>query len=63
MDDLAQLELVGLVNKVASELQNHIDVNDKTLAEFIIAQRLESGRLESFKRKMTDISGDSFTLA
>ena len=36
MDDLESLELLSLVNKVASELHNHLGLSDKTLAEFII---------------------------
>lgn len=60
MDELFELELVGLVSKVVSELQNHLGVVNKPLAEFIIAQRLESDSFESFKRKMTEMGGDSF---
>lgn len=59
MDDLSDLELLGLVNKVVSELQNHLGVNDKTLAEFIIAQRVDSKTFEAFKQKILDID-DSF---
>ena len=32
MDDLASLELLSLVSKVTSELQNHLGISDKTLA-------------------------------
>ncbi|CRG90899.1 hypothetical protein PISL3812_07945 [Talaromyces islandicus] len=60
MDDLIELELIGLVNKVVSELQNHLGVNDKTLAEFLIAQRLESDSSEIFNRKITELDPDSF---
>ena len=37
MDDLESLELLSLVSKVTWELQNHLGVSDKTLAEFVIA--------------------------
>ena len=47
------------MSKVVSELQNHLGVVDKTLAEFIIAQRLESDTSESFKQKMTEMASDS----
>ena len=60
MDDLSQLELIGLTNKVASELQNHVGVGDKTLAEFFIAQRVASDSLQSFLQKMSEMAGDSF---
>ena len=59
MDDVFQLELTGLVSKVVSELQNHLGVNDKALAEFLIAQRLDSDTSEGFMRKMTVLAGDS----
>ncbi len=63
MEDIFDLELVALVSKVVSELQNHLGIADKNLAEFIIAQRLDADTLEMFKRKMTGIGGDSFPLS
>ena len=36
MDAVAKLQALSLVNKVCTELDNHLGVNDKTLAEFII---------------------------
>ena len=41
MDAVAKLQYLSLVNKVCTELDNHIGVSDKTLAEFVIdlAQR------------------------
>ncbi|KFA45814.1 hypothetical protein S40293_08975 [Stachybotrys chartarum IBT 40293] len=58
--DLAQLELIGLVNKVASELNNHLGINDNTLAEYAIAQRVASATSEGFKQRMVETAGDSF---
>ncbi|KAK3318165.1 ATP-dependent RNA helicase DHX8 [Apodospora peruviana] len=52
MDDLESLELLSLVSKVTSELQNHLGISDKTLAEFVIAQRLECASLADFKAKL-----------
>lgn len=49
MDDLSSLELLSLVSKVTSELQNHLGLADKTLAEFIIDQRLKCDSVASFK--------------
>jgi ATP-dependent RNA helicase DHX8/PRP22 len=63
MDALSEIELLGLVDKVASELKNHLGVHDKTLAEFVIAQRLESNTFETFKRKMTETGDDLFPLS
>jgi ATP-dependent RNA helicase DHX8/PRP22 len=61
MDDLLELELLGLVNKVASELQNHLGVHDKALAEFIIAQRVASDTSDTFRQKVREIGGDTFS--
>ncbi|PHH51224.1 Pre-mRNA-splicing factor ATP-dependent RNA helicase prp22 [Ceratocystis fimbriata CBS 114723] len=58
MDDLLQLELLSLVSKVQSELNNHVGVNDKTLAEFIIAQRVESKDFKVFKDKIASMGAD-----
>lgn len=52
MDDLESLEILSLVSKVSSELQNHIGVGDKTLAEFLIAQHAECKSLEEFQQKL-----------
>ena len=42
MDDFTSLELLSLVSKVTSELQNHLGISDKTLAEFVIDQHEKS---------------------
>src|SRR5436305_2328339 len=52
MDDLESLELLSLVSKVTSELQNHLGVSDKTLAEFVIAQHAECTSLDEFQMKL-----------
>ncbi|KAK3306704.1 ATP-dependent RNA helicase DHX8 [Chaetomium strumarium] len=58
MDDLESLELLSLVSKVTSELQNHLGINEKTLAEFIIAQRLECASFGEFKEKLVAIGAE-----
>lgn len=58
MDDLLNLELLSLVSKVTSELQNHVGINDKTLAEFLIAQRLESDSSDGFRKKLDGLGAD-----
>ncbi|KAL8709962.1 MAG: hypothetical protein Q9220_005412 [cf. Caloplaca sp. 1 TL-2023] len=45
MDDLESLELLSLVSKVTSELQNHLGIVNKTLAEYIIKEHSECGSL------------------
>jgi ATP-dependent RNA helicase DHX8/PRP22 len=53
MDDLESLELLSLVSKVTSELQNHLGTSDKTVAEFLIAQRVDTdGDVEAFRAKL-----------
>lgn len=56
MDDLESLELLSLVSKVTSELQNHLGVSDKDLAEFVIAQH--GGSLEEFRGKLEAVGAE-----
>ncbi|TGO50114.1 hypothetical protein BOTNAR_0405g00040 [Botryotinia narcissicola] len=58
MDDLESLEILSLVQRVASELYNYLGISDKTLAEFVIAQRTECSSLEEFQKKLEAIGGD-----
>ncbi|KAH8681227.1 P-loop containing nucleoside triphosphate hydrolase protein [Xylariales sp. PMI_506] len=64
MDDFEELELLSLVSKVTSELQNHLGISEKVLAEFIIAQRLECKNIRDFKERLAGMGGakwpDSF---
>lgn len=57
MDDLLNLELLSLVTKVTSELNNHVGLNDKTVAEFLIAKRLESASGDDFRRQIEAMGG------
>ena len=59
MDDLAALELLSLVSKITSELQNHLGINERTLAEFIIAQHEKCSSLAEFKKSL-DAMGAEF---
>ena len=34
--DIAKLQLISLTSKVTQELENHLGIRDKVLAEFII---------------------------
>lgn len=58
MDDLESLELLSLVSKVTSELQNHLGINEKTLAEFVIAQRIECSSFKEFKAKLAAVGAE-----
>jgi len=52
MDDLANLEFLSLVSKVTSEIQNHVGVSDKTLAEFVIDQHAKCKDVSDFKDQL-----------
>ncbi|CAJ2513674.1 Uu.00g017930.m01.CDS01 [Anthostomella pinea] len=56
LEGLEDLEFLSLVSKVVSELQNHLDVENKDLAEFLIAKRTECPNLAEFKATMTGMS-------
>ncbi|KAF2459072.1 P-loop containing nucleoside triphosphate hydrolase protein [Lineolata rhizophorae] len=58
MDDLASLELLSLVSKVASELQNHLGLNDTTLAEFVIDKHLKCKSLSGFKKALDELGAE-----
>lgn len=58
MDDLESLELLSLVAKVASELQNHLGISEKTLAEFVIAQRLGCTDLAEFRKRLAAVGAE-----
>lgn len=54
--DIYNLEFLSLVAKITQELNNHLGLNDKTLAEFIIALHDQSNRsLPAFKAKLNEM--------
>ncbi|KAI9781607.1 MAG: DEAH-box ATP-dependent RNA helicase prp22 [Geoglossum umbratile] len=58
MDDLESLELLSLVSKVTSELQNHLGISDKTLAEFVIDQHSKCSSLSGFKKLLEELGAE-----
>ncbi len=54
MDEIARLQYLSLVNKVCSELDNHIGVSDKDLAEFIIDLAKRHPQLPEFCKALAD---------
>ncbi|KAF2754379.1 ATP-dependent RNA helicase DHX8 [Pseudovirgaria hyperparasitica] len=58
MDDIEALEALSLVSKVASELQNHLGISDKTLAEFVIDQHSKCSSLAEFKSKLEEMGAE-----
>ncbi|CAB4022349.1 ATP-dependent RNA helicase DHX8, partial [Paramuricea clavata] len=49
MEELEQLERLSLVSKICTELENHLGINDKDLAEFIIMLGETNETLGKFK--------------
>ena len=63
LEALESLEQLSLVSKISSELQNHLGIPDndarKTLAEFVIAKRLECDTLDDFKKMLPHMGASS----
>lgn len=58
MDELEKLRKLSLVSKVCTELENHLGVNDKTLAEFLIDLCYKHSELPAFRSAVAQICGD-----
>ncbi|KAJ8934686.1 hypothetical protein NQ318_015155 [Aromia moschata] len=54
MNEVEKLEYLSLVSKVCTELENHLGMNDKDLAEFIIHLSEENNTLDSFKKALLE---------
>lgn len=54
MDELQKLEHLSLVSKICSELDNHYNMNDKDLAEFIIDLAEKNPTLSTFKKALIE---------
>lgn len=63
LESLESLELLSLVSKISSELQNHLGIPDnnarKTLAEFVIAKRLECDSFDEFKKMLPSMGAST----
>ena len=60
LSDLEKLEKLSLVSKVCTELENHLGLNDKDLAEYIIHLAEKNDTFDKFKKVLIETSGDSF---
>lgn len=58
MDELQKLQHLSLVSKVCVELENHLGINDKDLAEFLIDLVRKNPTLPAFRNAVTNFSGD-----
>nr|KAG5695240.1 hypothetical protein BaRGS_008068 [Batillaria attramentaria] len=54
IDELQKLEYLSLVSKVCTELENHLGINDKDLAEFVIHLAEENNTFEKFKKALEE---------
>ncbi|XP_034839845.1 ATP-dependent RNA helicase DHX8 isoform X1 [Maniola hyperantus] len=54
MDEVAKLEHLSLVSKICTELDNHLGLNDKDLAEFIIDLADKNPTFDDFKKALID---------
>ncbi|XP_048470759.1 ATP-dependent RNA helicase DHX8-like [Rhincodon typus] len=61
LDELSKLEYLSLVSKVCTELDNHLGINDKDLAEFIIDLAEKNITFETFKGALVK-NGAEFTV-
>ena len=60
--DIAKLQLISLTSKVTQELENHLGIRDKVLAEFIIELARNSKDEKDFFRKLEEEEAE-FTFA
>lgn len=54
MDELLKLEHLSLVSKICTELDNHLGMNDKDLAEFIIDLAGKHTKFDAFKNALIE---------
>ncbi|KAK3789393.1 hypothetical protein RRG08_005541 [Elysia crispata] len=54
MDELQKLEYLSLVSKVCTELENHLGINDKDLAEYVIDLAEKNNTFASFKKALEE---------
>ncbi|WFD18925.1 RNA helicase [Malassezia caprae] len=58
-DPLYKLEFLSLVSKISTEIENHLGINDRVLAEFVISLHDQAGgSLPSFQAKLDEIGAD-----
>ncbi|XP_076615856.1 ATP-dependent RNA helicase DHX8-like isoform X2 [Chaetodon auriga] len=60
LDEIKRLEYLSLVSKVCTELENHLGISEKDLAEFIISLADKHSTFETFKAVLCE-NGADFT--
>jgi ATP-dependent RNA helicase DHX8/PRP22 len=57
LSDLERLEKLSLVSKICTELENHLGLNDKDLAEYIIHLAETNDTFDKFKEALSSAGG------
>ncbi|MCO5590191.1 hypothetical protein L7F22_044160 [Adiantum nelumboides] len=57
-NEIYKLELLSLVSKITHEILNHIGINDRVLAEFVISLHEESKSIDQFKAKLKEVGAE-----
>ena len=63
LSDLEKLEKISLVSKICTELENHLNINDKDLAEFIIHLAEKNDTFDAFKKALHSNGAESFSVS
>lgn len=63
MEALVELERLSLVSKISGEINNHLGILDKTLAEYCIAQHTKAKTFEDFQSTMGDAFPSTLVLS
>ncbi|KAI6242764.1 RNA helicase [Aphelenchoides fujianensis] len=58
--DLDQLEHLGLVNRVVNELENHFEITETEVAEYVISLARENPTFDRFKKVLIENDLDQF---
>jgi ATP-dependent RNA helicase DHX8/PRP22 len=59
MDIVAKFKQLQVVSKIVQELENHLGLSDKDLAEFII-NLADKNELQDFVKDLNENGGDEF---
>ena len=58
MEGLKQLQHLSLVGKGCQELENHLGMGDKTLAEFIISMGKQHSSVKGFAQELAEAGAE-----
>ena len=58
MEELAALQGLSLVSKISQELENHLGIRDKVLAEFVIHLAKSSESFEQYFQMLNDAGAE-----